>query len=295
VLSEVVNTLRKTVADAVARAEYDAPQPSALDDRQRCFWSDNGYLLLERYYSPARIAAVNRFIDDCWQNAAAEGRRTVIDTFIGTPRERRMRLADAPAEARRQPYKLNDLYLESDFIRHIVFEQDLARIYAELLGGAPVVCNTLSVEFGTQQPDHTDSLYMTPPSDGTMVAAWIALEDVHADAGPLRFWPGSQQIPGHRFSTGRLTAVAPEMPVYQRYMERECRERGLQVQTLEAPSGSVFIWHAQLFHGGSPIRDRSLTRKSLIAHFWRAKDLPGVHGKAGPGRFWYVRPPQPVS
>jgi hypothetical protein len=39
-------------------------------------------------------------------------------------------------------------------------------------------------------------------------------------------------------------------------------------------SGDVFLWHAQLLHGGRPIRDMAKTRSSLVVHYWRAGDLP---------------------
>ena len=31
--------------------------------------------------------------------------------------------------------------------------------------------------------------------------------------------------------------------------------------------GDVLIWSADLAHGGSPVTDRSLTRKSLVGHY----------------------------
>ena len=43
-----------------------------------------------------------------------------------------------------------------------------------------------------------------------------------------------------------------------------------------AKKGDVFIWHANLIHGGSPIKDHSLTRKSMVIHYY-AKDVIKYH------------------
>ncbi len=292
---ELMAALRQTIDIAVTSAGYEVVhRASVLTPSQRRFWDDNGYLILDRHFSRQRMEAVNQYVDQLWATATTAQRQTVVDVFIGTAKERRVHLCDAPADAKRQPYKLNDLYLESQLVREIVLEPKLAETIGGLMGAVPVACNTLSVEFGTQQPDHTDSLYMTPPDERTMVASWIALEDVHPEAGPLRYWPGSHKIPGFRFSSGRLTAVDSEMVAYRDYMESQCRERGLKPALLEVAAGSVLLWHSQLFHGGSAIRDRRRTRKSLITHYWRARDLPVLHGRMGRGRYYFVRPSQRV-
>ncbi|HVS44039.1 MAG TPA: hypothetical protein VMU20_17460 [Candidatus Dormibacteraeota bacterium] len=41
-----------------------------------------------------------------------------------------------------------------------------------------------------------------------------------------------------------------------------------------ARKGDVFIWSADLAHGGSPIEDRSLTRRSLVGHFTPVSQEP---------------------
>ena len=84
--------------------------------------------------------------------------------FVGTDREARVYLRDAPDDARGAPYKLNDLFLSSDIIRHTVAGPHVAPVLAELVGGFPMVCNTLSLEFGSQQGMHVDTFFMPSPT-----------------------------------------------------------------------------------------------------------------------------------
>lgn len=57
-----------------------------------------------------------------------------------------------------------------------------------LLEGTPLVMNTLNFEYGAQQDDHIDTVYMPPKKENCMLATWIALETITANAGPLRYY-----------------------------------------------------------------------------------------------------------
>ena len=157
------NPFVEDVARPLFRQWYRRQTPRVLSAEQRAFWDANGFLVLPGHFSREQIDAVNGHIDQLWQESRTARRETVVDIFIGTPREKRTHLSDAPLEARLTPHKLNDLYLESDVIRQIVLEERLASVLEEVLEGPPLVCNSLNLEFGSQQRDHTDSLYMTAP------------------------------------------------------------------------------------------------------------------------------------
>lgn len=50
-------------------------------------------------------------------------------------------------------------------------------------------------------------------------------------------------------------------------MERHSARMGLEQKTFRPRKGDVLIWSADLVHGGSPVTDPSLTRKSLVGHY----------------------------
>jgi len=183
-------------------------------------------------------------------------------------------MADAPANAREKPYKLNDLYLSQNEIQQLVIGKQLAPILRTLLDGFPMVCNSLNFEFGSQQDYHFDTFYMPSPTPNKMVASWIALEDATAENGPLSYYPGSHKIPPYLFSHGTTHAVPSEMSNFKDYIDAEIKQRGLEAKTLLANKGDVLIWHSQLFHGGSPILDKRKTRKSLVTHYFTNEDFP---------------------
>lgn len=245
-----------------------------LKNSQIEFWNKNGYLALNNFFNYEDIELVNEFIEDLWNNRSSCGPKYVIDIFIGESSERRVYFADAPEEARTKPYKLNDLFLTCPEIRKLNGDKDLLEILSTLLYGQSMICNSLNFEYGSQQPFHFDTFYMPSPTPNKMLATWIALEDVTMDNGPLEYYPASHLIPPYFFSNGTTRAIVEEMPDFREYIEVEIRKRNLEPKSFRAKKGDVFIWHAQLFHGGSPINDPNQTRRSLVTHYFTEEDFP---------------------
>jgi hypothetical protein len=271
--------------------------PERIDNRdgilsrdQLRSWKQEGVVIARKLFSPERVAEINAYIDELWKTRRNPANPFVADVFIYTPRYKRLYFRDAPDEARDYPYKLNDLFLESELIRRAALDEKLAAIIRILLGGDPMVFNSLNFEKGSQQEPHIDTLYMPPLVKNKMCAAWIALEDVHNDSGPLRYYPGSHRIPPYHFSHGKLNAIAEEMPRYRNYIDGEIEKRGIRPVEFAPQSGDVLIWHAQILHGGAPIKDPGRTRKSLVSHYFRKCDFPPYVGREiDPGRYYFQR------
>ena len=202
--------------------------PYQLSSPEVASWNDNGYLIIRGLFSEQTISSINQLTEHVWDNRDRENNPLVSDIYIGTDKERRVFFKNAPDEARSCPYKLNDLFLEKEEIRQFCLNPDLSSVLNNILGGAPVIWNTLNFEFGSQQEDHVDTLYMPSRVPNMMVASWIALEDATLENGPLRYYPGSHKIPAYRFSHGGITAVEAEMDAYQNYQQEEIEKRGIE-------------------------------------------------------------------
>lgn len=102
-----------------------------------------------------------------------------------------------------------------------------------------------------------------------LAAAWIALEDVHIDSGPLFYYPGSHTIGKFNFGNGIFfngqSTYDPND--FAKYLDDTCQKAGLEKKTLLIKKGDVLLWHAALAHGGDEIRNPALTRKSFVCHY----------------------------
>ena len=253
---------------------------------------ERGYLVFERHFDMLGIDQVLEAIETQLQKS---GKRVVVDDLRKGGRTF-LALSDFPQH---RHFKFNDLYLENDAVRRMALDPTLVAALADSLGDEPVLVNSLYFEQSSTQGRHIDSLYMTPRTPGNVIATWTALEDVHPDAGPLRYWPGSHQIPLHRFSDGTHHAINEEMDTWQEYIDHEIAARGIEPVEFLARCGDVFIWHANLAHAGGNIVDRSRTRKSLVCHYYTRTDCE-AHGwgdqlRSLNGASWLARLPPPVT
>ena len=243
-----------------------------LNAGQLADWERDGALVLRSLMSPREIATIRASVEREW--AEPEGNDHEVDVLSGADAGRTYRLAQAPASARREVYKLNNLFARRADVRTVALAPKLKAVLSQLLEGEPLICNSLNFERGSQQPFHIDTWYMPPPVEGRMVVASICVDDVDADNGPVVYYPGSHRIPAWRFSDGRLNERPEEMGACRAYLETQIAERGLVEREFHGRSGDVLLWHAQLLHGGRAIRDPARTRSSLVVHYWRACDLP---------------------
>jgi ectoine hydroxylase-related dioxygenase (phytanoyl-CoA dioxygenase family) len=243
-----------------------------LSKRQRAFWDQNGYLILRGALSNREIDAILGVVDRQWRER--EGNDHVIDILSGEHSGRDFPMHAVSGSFRNDVYKLNSLFARLPEVRAICYNKVVKAALSDLLGGEPLICNTLNFERGSQQPYHIDTWYMPPPVDNMMVAASFALEDVDSHNGPLTYYPGSQLIPGYRFSNGGLIMINEEAPSCGAYLWQEVKNRGLVAEDFTGRKGDVFLWHAQLLHGGKPISDFGRTRNSLVVHYWRRQDVP---------------------
>ena len=63
---------------------------------------------------------------------------------------------------------------------------------------------------------------------------------------------------------------------YEDAIEKLIQEKGLKPAYFHAEPGDILIWHSNLLHGGSPITEEGLTRKSMVAHYF-CKDVICYH------------------
>jgi phytanoyl-CoA hydroxylase len=233
-----------------------------LDDFQR-----QGFALLPGFNAATDIDAAAREIETCFSSRSDD---VVVDLLDTNERTLYSKLSEQ--QIKTGAMKVNDLHLLVPNIRNLALSDKLVPILREFLGQVPALCVSLFFQKGSAQPPHVDSIFMTPRTPGHLIATWMALEDVDADAGPLEYFPGSHVIEPYVFSTGLRHFVADELPQWSDYYEKQVKERELKKVKFEAKKGDVFIWHSDLLHGGSTIRNPSLTRKSFVFHYYSEFD-----------------------
>ena len=152
-------------------------------------------------------------------------------------------------------------------------EGKLRELVGILLGHEATLFQSINFLTGSQQRTHSDSIHMSTFPLGGMAAAWVALEDITPDNGPLHYYPGSHHLPyylnaDYQNEGSDWLIGDKDYAEYERFIAGRVEALGLQKQVFLARKGDVFIWHANLMHGGEPHRDPALTRKSMVFHYF---------------------------
>lgn len=182
--------------------------------------------------------------------------------------------ADWDGPVREIGYRIPDLHSHSTHARELYLHPRIFR-FIELIYGAPAIAfQSLYFEYGSQQGLHRDPMFVVTDPPSHLLAAWIALEDIAADSGPLAYVPGSQHLPWYEFEPDTVVCgqrVSPEHRAeFRDWTHAQMRERGLEVMPFTARRGDVFVWHGGLLHGGTPIENPARTRRSFVVHYCTA-------------------------
>ena len=222
--------------------------------QQLLSWSDNGYIILNNFFDDEITLFVNKEIE-----------KLVEKQKLHFTHDNKLMFANRI----------------SSLIKKITHEKKLTDILDLILDKEVVPFQTINFVQGSNQRAHSDSIHMTTYPLGYLIAVWIALEDTNPDNGPLFYYPGSHRLPyllNNDFNEGTtlLTLGKKDYGDYEDRIEGLIREKELKKEVFLAKKGDILIWHANLIHGGLPVRDPGLTRKSMVIHYY-AKDVIKYH------------------
>ena len=169
--------------------------------------------------------------------------------------------------------KIMFAYRKSNHLRSMGENPALLEILTLLLGKTAILFQSINFYTGSQQKTHSDSIHMTTYPLGGLLAIWVALEDIHEGSGPLHYYPGSHILPYYLNSDydneGNALFIGDKTYAeYEKMIGRKKEELGLKKEVFLAKKGDVFIWHANLLHGGEPHTDPSKTRRSMVFHYF---------------------------
>lgn len=219
------------MADAPTMLDAALGEPYPLTEQQRRQFRDEGFIRLPQVFSADVLAALEPAI--------------TADTLA------RNRNAGVPLENRdtygKAFIQVGNLWERSPQARSLTFSKRLARIATELLGTRGVRLwhdQALYKEpSGSFTPWHADQQYW-PMASGLSVTAWIPLQAVPREMGPLSFARGS-----HRKRIGRELAISDES---ERLIQEAVREQGIEEVIKPYASGDVSFHLGWTLHRAGP-------------------------------------------
>ena len=200
------------------------------------------------------------------------------------------------------PIRFPDAWLHQQLesVKQLACHSESLSALQVIYGRRPFPFQTLNFPNGTAQHFHSDAVHFHSIPHGFMCGVWVALEDISVDSGPLVYFPGSHRLP---FITARDLGLrqadvkahrAPQV-LFESYWRAQVKQKDYPRRLFTARKGDVLIWHANLLHGGSVVKDKRLSRWSQVSHYffdgcaattplWQTVDAPPA------GDQWRHRP-----
>lgn len=135
----------------------------------------------------------------------------------------------------------------------------------KVFGEDPKLVQTMYFEGNAETWAHQDTYYLDSERIGTMVAAWIALEDIHPGAGRFFVYPRS-----HRIDIGKNGGdfdIAYHHDRYKALIVEVIRNNALEMRAPALQCGDVLFWNSRTIHGSLRTQGTTRTRQSLTAHY----------------------------
>jgi ectoine hydroxylase-related dioxygenase (phytanoyl-CoA dioxygenase family) len=149
------------------------------------YWK-KGWVVVEGVFTPEEAEQVAALALE-----VAEKERTVAKMGFNL---------DASADGTQQaPRKLADGFRKAEGFRQCLLDERLTGLIKELLGGTPLLFADQIFfkppHYGSAKPYHQDNFYFRCHPDDQVLTSWIALDDVDAGNGCLRYIDGSHRGP----------------------------------------------------------------------------------------------------
>ncbi len=95
--------------------------------------------------------------------------------------------------------------------------------------------STINFLKSTEQPLHSDYAHFGTKPENKIIGAWVALEDINPDSGPLKIVPKSHKLKNYNFIKENknrvplsLTEIKKNYAKYERYVKRVIKKKKIE-------------------------------------------------------------------
>ncbi|GLH76738.1 hypothetical protein SSBR45G_16460 [Bradyrhizobium sp. SSBR45G] len=239
------------------------------------FWQQNGFVIFENAVDSALLDDFEAEIDFIRSNSHD---RNISIELQGKQTYTRA----VPAEKLNDPgVKFNHLHTVSRKAAEVSLALPVSQFLGIVFESPATVTQSLTFWRGSQQPLHIDYPFVNRQKRLAYVAAsWIPLEDISPDSGPLEYYPGAHKIAISGFfdwGNGDIVKGAEAMQnsmEFAKFLEDRVVSAGIRPVVFCPKRGDILVWHGNLPHSGTRIKDPTLTRKSYVTHYTSLADYP---------------------
>jgi ectoine hydroxylase-related dioxygenase (phytanoyl-CoA dioxygenase family) len=245
-------------------------------------FADYGYMVLELGVDPKLLDNAVAQVAEMYERRPSAQVGNDLVSLNGRITNVEMPLSLFPPGYKAKPgARLQAAHSCSSALHRLVLNPAIHRYIGLILEETPVAVQSLYFKYGSKQGLHRDPWYVVTNPPSSMLASWLALEDIDPDSGPLVYIPRSHRMPYRPMPNGDICHLADGYTQHHRDANYKAfmgdlRRYQLKPTPFTPRKGQVFIWHTNLVHGGSAVNDPNRTRESFVVHYDMLKNRPST-------------------
>jgi phytanoyl-CoA hydroxylase len=147
-----------------------------------------------------------------------------------------------------------------DVALDLFFHENMMNALSQITGSSSHnLMQSMLFDQNTTTPPHQDWWYLDSVPNGSLLAAWIAMEDIQEEAGRFYVIPKSHHLVFHEEGLSHSEWAAR----IKHYFD----DNQMNVHAPALKKGDVLFWNSRTVHGALPTKDARFSRKSLTAHY----------------------------
>jgi ectoine hydroxylase-related dioxygenase (phytanoyl-CoA dioxygenase family) len=158
-------------------------------------------------------------------------------------------------------------------IKKIAYDRNIIKLLKILKKRDPIPFSSINFLKGTEQPLHSDYFHFATIPHNYLIGLWIALEDIKKDSGPLVIVEKSHKLPiiTNEILKNKIPENEKQLKKnytnYENFIKKIIKKNKLKSKELIIKKGEIILWDANTLHGAFKIKNRNLSRKSLVIHY----------------------------
>ncbi len=266
-------------AEEILGRRLESGELTAEDHAMLTKWVRDGYVIIDGALDPADIDAMVATLDGLW-----DARQPIEGLTLLSISEKRggpvrnythAELLQLDPDTRQRMRKVSNWRIHgfenlNAAAMNLYQSAKIREAVSKIFHQPAQTIASINFMYGSEQALHQDMAVFHIHPRNYLIGAWIACEDISPDSGPLSFCPGSHRVPlfggFHDYPQTNLRTVNGALQTqYQAYVDA-IAQNFVKKQFI-GKRGQVLLWHGMLIHGGSPIQQPELSRKSMVLHY----------------------------
>ncbi len=238
--------------ETTRRADY-LDTLADIDDRQIARFHEQGYLAIQRAFTPQQIESAGQAMWDLIDGKSQDFKGILAEAA------KRGQFSELTGEARRDSVRKIWKFVDHDTrLNDLAHDPNILSVLSRMMNDTPVLFQDMGLikppHIGREKPWHQDCAYFNYPVGTTVVGVWIAIDAATEENGCLHIIPGSHRegpIPHFRRRDWQICDTDVAVP---------------RNVTVPLDPGGCLFWHGMTHHG-SPTNQSAHRRRALQYHY----------------------------